>query len=285
MILGRVILATRPSGAAAKSEPPARIKTIELDRGWVQTNANTVAVMSQTELKPEESAVTLLRQVDGRYVETGSTLFLNSRSGRSSSTLSLSWPFPESFGLEHQLAAWEWIRSSYLHRPLRLVAGQPFEMFSVTNQAGAVFAGFIEYRLASTEAIQRGQSGTPVRVMVRLIPKMAMSGWLSLEYTVDKPAGYRVQGRCGGTAANDGEASTQWYFGSALVNPSVTWFVRGDFRTEDMQRGGQQMAQLRSKGLLEVTLGQPARVFSITNAFGETFEGSLELVGPVPHVE
>jgi hypothetical protein len=114
-------------------------------------------------------------------------------------------------------------------------------------------------------------------------PKPAMPQWLSADYAVDLPAGYRVQGSCGGSAMNDGEANTQVHVGSSTRNSSCTWFIRGDFKPEQLRQGMQQMEDVRIRGPIEVRVGQPARLFSITNAIGETFDGYLELVGPGDH--
>ncbi len=78
----------------------------------------------------------------------------------------------------------------------------------------------------------------------------------------------------------DGEANTQLHFRSALTDATCVWFVRGEFKFEHFKQGVEQLEQLRSRGPLEITLGTPARLFSMTNALGDTFDGYLELVGP-----
>jgi len=280
VIIGRVILATRPSGSFQAPPLPQLTKVIELDRGWVQTNASAVAVMSQSGIRPEESVVAGIRFPDGRFSPASSALYVLQRGKSRQSTLSFSWHFPEAFGWDHQTAAWDWMRSNHLHRPLRLVAGQPFQMFSVTNNSGGTLHGSIEYRVVSDEELSSTHSNGPVRAMVRLKPRPAMPQWLTTDFTVNVPAGYRVLGSCGGSAVNDGEANTQLYLGTSTLNPSCTWFVRGEFKPEHVRQGTQQLENLRSAGPIEITVSQPARLFSITNAFGETFDGYLELVGP-----
>jgi hypothetical protein len=276
-----IILATRPSGSFRDPPPPLQLtKVIELDRGWVQTNAGAVAVMSQSGIRPEESVVAGIRFPDGRFSPASSALFVLQRGKSRQSTLSFSWHFPEAFGWDHQTAAWDWIRSNHLHRPLRLVAGQPFQMFSITNNSGGTLHGSIEYRVVSDEELSSIQSNGPVRAMIRLKPRPAMPQWLTADFTVNVPAGYRVLGSCGGSAVNDGEANTHLYLGTSTLNPSCTWFVRGEFKPEHVRQGTEQLENLRSAGPIEITVSQPARLFSITNAFGETFDGYLELVGP-----
>ena len=276
-----IILATRPWGSSQDPPPPPQLtKVIELDRGWAQTNAGAVAVMSQSGIRPEESVVAGIRFPDGRFSPASSALYVLQRGKGRQSTLSFSWHFPEAFGWDHQTAAWDWMRSNHLHRPLRLVAGQPFEMFSVTNSSGGTLHGSIEYRVVSDEELSSIHSKGPVRAMIRLKPRPAMPQWLTADFTANVPAGYRVLGSCGGSAVNDGEANTQLYLGTSTLNPSCTWFVRGDFKPEHVRQGTEQLENLRSAGPIEVTVSQPARLFSITNAFGETFDGYLELVGP-----
>ncbi|HKX63652.1 MAG TPA: hypothetical protein VJS65_17475, partial [Verrucomicrobiae bacterium] len=276
-----IILAIRPSGSFQDPPPPPQLtKVIELDRGWAQTNAGAVAVMSQSGIRPEESVVAGIRFPDGRFSPASSALYVLQRGKGRQSTLSFSWHFPEAFGWDHQTAAWDWMRSNHLHRPLRLVAGQPFEMFSVTNSSGGTLHGSIEYRVVSDEELSSIHSKGPVRAMIRLKPRPAMPQWLTADFTANVPAGYRVLGSCGGSAVNDGEANTQLYLGTSTLNPSCTWFVRGDFKPEHVRQGTEQLENLRSAGPIEVTVSQPARLFSITNAFGETFDGYLELVGP-----
>jgi serine/threonine protein kinase len=284
--MGRVMLATRPP---ASTQPPSAtpapalapiVKVIELDRGWVQTNAAAVSVMSRSELRPDESVLAGIRFSDGRPSPASSAIYVLKRGHAYQSTLSFSWHFPEAFGLEYQEGAWESIRSNHLHRPLHLVAGQPMEIFSVTNRFGGTLTGFIEYQVVSREELSRSQAALPVRATIRVKPKAAMPQWLAADYAVVVPAGYRVQGSCAGSAMNDGEANTQLYPGSSTLNSSCTWFIRGDFKPEHLQQAAQQMELIRSRGAIEVRVGQPARLFSITNGLGETFDGLLELVGP-----
>ena len=292
VVVSRVILATRPPATSPPATPPSATpqqapeavaqyaKVIEFDRGWVQTNAGAVVVMSPSGVRPHESVVAEIRRADGQRFPASSAIYILKRGQGYHSTLSFSWHFPEGFGLEYQAAAWESIRLNHLHRPLRLVAGQPLEMFSVTNTHGSTFSGFIEYRVVSNEELNRRQSNLPIRAMIRLKPKPAMPQWLSTDYSAEVPVGYRVLGSCGGSAVNDGEANTQLYPGAAILNPSCTWFIRGEFKPEHVRQGMVQLEALRSLGPIEVTVDQPTRLFSITNAVGETFDGYLELVGP-----
>ena len=108
----------------------------------------------------------------------------------------------------------------------------------------------------------------------------------TVEYAAEVPPGYALR-----ATASDGEGHTHTPSGSSEYHS--TWFqptrssaspVR--IQREREERQSQQAAfeahlqSLQDQGPLEVILGEPRLLFSITNSPGEVIHGSLELVGP-----
>ncbi len=261
--------------------PVLRPFTLELDRGWVQSNANAIIIMSQSGVEPGEEVRAMTRLPDGRVASAGSTVSILNRGGRSTTSLSFSWSFPASFGQALQDATWETIRTRHLRRPLRLVAGEPLEIFSATNEVGGVVSGWLEYRDMKADATGNASAGmVPARTLVRLKPAPATMGWQRMGYMADVPSGHFLRAICRGNAADDGEAHTRFYPATPGAEGDCTWFVRGNFKPEHLGAGAEQLKQMQAGGPIEVAVGTPRRLFVLTNDVGETFEGWLELVGP-----
>ncbi len=271
-----------PVEGAAVAAPPASTQfTLELDRGWVHSNANAIIIMSQSGVEPGQEVRAMMRLPDGRVVSAGSTVSILDRGGRSTTSLSFSWSFPASFSQARQDATWETIRSRHIRRPLRLAAGEPFEIFSTTNDSGGVVSGWLEYHPLPGNAEGNASSrSVPARTLVRLKPAAAMSGWQQMGYAAKVPLGHFLRAICRGNAADDGEAHTRFYPATPGAEGDCTWFVRGNFKPVHLGAGSEQLKQLQAGGPIEVAVGTPRRLFALTNDVGETFEGWLELVGP-----
>lgn len=275
-----------PVEGAAMAAPPASPQFIlELDRGWVHSNANAIIVMSQSGVEPGQEVRAMTRLPDGRVASAGSTVSILNRGGRSTTSLSFSWSFPASFSQAQQDATWETIRARHIRRPLRLTMGEPFEIFSTTNDAGGVVTGWLDYGVSPDDAEgNASNNSTPARTFVRLKPAAAMSGWQQMGYAAKVPPGHFLRAICRGNAADDGEAHTRFYPATPGGEGDCTWFVRGNFKPEHLGAGAEQLKLLQAGGPIEVAVGTPRRLFALTNDIGETFEGWLELVGPTRHL-
>jgi hypothetical protein len=103
-----------------------------------------------------------------------------------------------------------------------------------------------------------------------------------LSYSAKVPAGYGLR-----ATANMGEAHTQTPAGPDAY--SSTWFHTSIFGL--LQKPAKkaaleaQLQRLQEQGPIEVVLGQPRLLFSITNGPAEVFQGFLELVGPPAEAE
>ena len=275
-----------PRGRLPQGQTAPAVKTIVLTRATNQltgasNHVRTVSVWTDTTLFPGESLRAKVKLSDGRIEEAHSILFTMCSPERARTSCSLSWFLEGAFENEEAEAALNQMRQNQSERPLALVAGRPLELFSVTNRHGGVLRGYVEYaRSLPRPTGTSAGAKSPVQASVWIQRSSAYLPGLS--YSAKVPAGYGLR-----ATANMGEAHTQTPAGPDAY--SSTWFHTSIFGL--LQKPAQKAAleaqfqRLQEQGPIEVVLGQPRLLFSITNGPGEAFQGFLELIGPPAEAE
>ena len=236
-----------------------------------------VRVHTDSTLFPGETLLAIMRLPDGGRGR-GTTSFSIQRGLDHVQTSSyFSWSFPESFSPEDYEAAAAQLRQSKTGRPIVVNPDEPWgtiALFSVTNLYGGVLSGYLQFNRSLPE--DSAGSGGKVYATVRLRPYD--SGNLLIFYSADVPPGYFLEATANWPEVKDGQAST------TLGGPNTvsSWMPPQTFDSESHRAANTQFQQLAEKGALQVFLGEPRLVFSITNKTGEVFKGFFELVGPPP---
>jgi serine/threonine protein kinase len=253
------------------------VKTIVLTRATnqlvsVSNDVRTVTVWTDTTIFPGEVVRGKQRLPDGRIQEIPPGLFIVRSRGNFGTSCGFSWFFTGAFGDAEARAAADQIRRTKSERPISLAAGQPLELFSVTNRYGGVFAGYVEFERSMPQPTEAGKKAQAV---IRLRP---YNGLLAF-YTATVPPGYFLEATDNSTNFGEGQAHTS-INGSTDCNSS--WSTPRSFTFEQQQEAGVQLQQLAEQGPLQVVFGEPRQVFAITNKVGEIYRGFFELVGPPP---
>lgn len=239
-------------------------------------NLRVVRVRTDSTLVPGETLVALSTLPDGRTVEDGSTSFFVHRlADRVQTSSYFSWTLPDPFNPDDYEAAATQLRQNQTGRPIKLVAGKPLELFSVTNESGGVVRGFIRYeRFVPEAASVSAETGANVQATVRLRP---YGGGLLAFYTASVPPGYFLEATDNSSELGGFGAHTS---NSGPAGNSSSWSPPPSFAYERQREAVAQLQRLAEKGPIRVTYGKPFQLFSITNTAGEVYKGYFELVGP-----
>jgi len=316
-VIGLVILNTRARAEAGtvKSAVEAGTPTTDTQQGKTLVLAGAtneliggakpfriVRVHTDSTLIPGETLVAVTRLPDGgdkafqKFAAVtrfpygqrgyGTTSFSIQRSLDHVQTSSyFSWSFPESFSPEDFEAAAAQLRQNKTGRPIVVNPDEPFgtiALFSVTNQYGGVLSGYLQFNRSVPEDPAGSDGKVYATVRLRPYPDFRLrksgydSGNLLIFYLADVPPGYFLEATANWSEVKDGQAST------TLGGPDTvsSWMPPQTFDNESHRAADAQFRQLAKKGALQVFLGEPRLVFSITNKTGEVFKGFLELVGP-----
>jgi hypothetical protein len=261
----------RNSGPSQISLP---VKTIMLTRATNQligasNDIRTVTVWTETTVFPGEVLQGKQRLPDGRILDISPFLAITRSQGSFGTTCGFTWVFTGAFGDAEAEAAVAQIRETKSERPVSLTAGQPLELFSVTNRYGGVFAGSVEFELSMPHPPEAGKK---VEAMIHLRPYVGLLAF----YTAVVPPGYLLEATDNSTNFGEGRAFTE--YGGPDVNSS--WSPPRSFSYEEQQAASVQLQQLAKQGPFPVIFGEPHQVFAITNKAGEIYKGFFELVGP-----
>ena len=129
-------------------------KTVVLTRAtnrWsgAANEVQDVGVWTDTTLGPGEALLALMRRPDGSLGKPYSLLFVSCTQDGVGTSTSLSWSFGNSstpgFGESEAEAAVTQLRKNISDKPLTLTAGEPLELFMVTNHFGGVVVGYVKY--------------------------------------------------------------------------------------------------------------------------------------------
>jgi hypothetical protein len=271
-------------------------KTLVLTRAtnqWVgATNeVQTVGVWTDAAVGPGEAIQTLVKYPDRPLAEAQSSLFVQWQSGVASYSSSLSWfvgrNWSPGFGEDEAQAAANQLRENWCNKPLTLVAGEPLELFAVTNRSGSVMAGYLKYMRSVPKPPER--SGALVVKPQAIVNVRRYSAVVSpsVFYSVKLPPGYALW-----ATASQGQASTHYSQASKPDEYYTAWFrphgIPGNYRDYPAQLEAQRKAleeqfqELLDRGRIPVVLGEPCQVFALTNKNGEVYRGFFELVAPTP---
>lgn len=257
-------------------------KTIVLSRATNSivgetTNVWSVLVISDTRLQPNENLRAIVVTQAGEISTAMSSRHTKWRETGVTTSTAMFWIFKDGFGADEAQAAVAQMRNSREDRPIELTAGQPLELFSVTNRLGGVMAGLVEF--VRTDPRPRSGNADPATKPKAVVRINNFTGFIpSVNYSADVPPGYALRG-----TASEGEVFTHVTFGEREYG--TTWFPPRRLRLSAQDRSRQailesQLDELRRGGPLEVVLDEPTRLFSLTNDVGEVLHGFLELVGP-----
>jgi hypothetical protein len=232
-----------------------------------------VRVHTDATLFPGETLIGLMKLPDGRMGGTTTSFSIQRRLEHVETSSYFSWVFPESFSPDDFEAAAAQLRQTKTDRPIVVNHEEPLELFSVTNRYGGAVSGYLRFKRLAPE--DSAGSGGKVHATVRLRPYGF--GNLLAFYSADVPPGYFLEASANWAEVGDGQAST------SIGGPERTssWMPPPTFGYEERNTADAQFRELAENGALQVFLGEPQLVFSITNKTGEVFKGFLELVGPL----
>ncbi len=268
-------------------------KTVVLTRAtnyWLgdSQEVQDVGVWTDTTVEPGEALLALVKHPDGSLEEARTLLFVRWQPDGVATSTALSWFFGsrDTPGFEETAAegAATQLRENMSNKPLTLTAGEPLELFTLTNSSGGVMAGYLKYvRSPPKPAVRWGLMAAKPQAIVRIRRYTAFLQ--SVDYSATLPPGYSLR-----ATASVGQASTHFKPGATNVECSSSWWrpyeARTDYRDEPARRETerkafeQQLQELLDRGPIPVVLGQPCQVFAVTNKGGDVYRGYLELVAP-----
>jgi serine/threonine protein kinase len=281
------------SGPASAASIGPFTKTLVLTRAtnnWVgdSQDVQNVGVWSDTTLDPGEALLALVKGPDGTMEDARALQFVQWQPDRVRTSTSLSWFFGKlytpGFGESEAETAADQLRESMSEKPLKLTAGQPLEVFAVTNHSGGALAGYVKYVRYVPKPLERwGLFAAEPRAIVHVRRYAAFIH--SVDYSVALPPGYSLR-----AIANIGQASTHFTPGVTNGDYSTHWYrppvAGGDYRDyparmeTERKAFEEQFQALLDRGPIPVVLGQPCQMFAVTNKGGEVYRGYLELVAP-----
>jgi serine/threonine protein kinase len=291
---------SEPSGKqGAGSEPDLAAsigpftKTFVLTRAtnqWVgdTRETQTVGVWTATTVDPGETLLSLVKRSDGSLAEAQSLLFIRWQPNGVTTSTSLSWffggVFSQGFGEDEAQAAASQLRENMSDRPLTLIAGEPLELFTVTNRSGGIMAGYVKYMRSVPKSPERsGRSVVKPQAIVHV--RRYVSALPSISYSVTLPPGYALW-----ATASLGQATTHFPQASKPGDYYTAWFRQtmapSDYRDYPARMKAErttleeQFQALLDRGPIPVVLGEPCQVFALTNKNAEVYRGFFELVAP-----
>jgi serine/threonine protein kinase len=279
----------RGSGALLEPQNARETTTVVLTRATNDISSTDgsarVSAWTDASLGPGISLLALVRRADGKLGRSHE--FVNWRPNGARFSSSFSWifggPLEQSFDSTEAEAAFDHLRANIAEGPLILTNDAPFQVFSVTNGFGAVMAGYLLYKKEVAEPTIKGEPKPQAIVHVRSYAAY----FPSMDYTVEVPRGYSLR-----MTANMGVVSTFFLRGQNLDDYHSSWLSSSGFgyprlapnipAQMEARRSAleTQFQALRDRGPIPVVLGEPLRVFCVTNQPGEIYSAFLELVGP-----
>jgi hypothetical protein len=283
---GMLELVGPPSARTSSANPTARPalnprpgKTVMLTGATNEllnatNNLRVVRVHTDSTLFPGETLVGLTKLTDGQMVSNTTSFFINRHAKRVQTTSHFSWTLPDGFTVDDFEAAAKQLRKDKTGRPLELIPGKPFELFTVTNQFGGIVSGYLEFERAEPPGVSGGAGPKPEATIHGFRP---FGVGLLVFYAASVPPGYFLEATDDSADLGEGQALTS-ISGSGESHSS--WSAPRSFTFEQQREAVAQMQQLAAQGPVQVTYGEPRQVFAITNKTGEVYRGCFELVGP-----
>jgi serine/threonine protein kinase len=247
------------------------------------TPAPSLSLKTDSVFLPGESIRALLQHPDGRMEDAMTHAFAMRRRGETATSLTFNWLPTGSFDPDQMEAALPQLREA--GKTVVLTEGEPFRVFTVTNNSGGVIAGYLEYDLVAPAAnpAAPGSNG-PVCASVSFerMTTFDMSTFrtVNADYTSFIPPGCKLLALGMDLDGNEGETRTISARSSGYASDSCEWHFPEYFTGEDLKQVVSQLEALKTRGAVRVAPGKPERVFSITNSSGAVFLGAFELLIP-----
>jgi hypothetical protein len=211
----------------------------------------------------------------------------------------LNYIFPDSFGSEAADAALAQLDQNITHRPIALMPGERTELFSVTNKAAEVLVGYAEFKRSVVKPPNASAgSNTKTQATVSNLHfryTFPLSNAFSIQvpefdYSASVPPGCALRATVNQGAAwtsvsrfqNRTLWDTRWLPASQPLSVESSLAIRDLPKQVRLKQAelDEQIRRLKEAGPLQIALGEPKWLFSVTNSAGEPFLGFFELVGP-----
>jgi hypothetical protein len=266
-------------------------------------DVRTVTVWTDGDSQPGETISGFVKRGD-RPLEGTMTFFsINWQApDRSGASRGFTWFFGgelgKGLGEKEAEAAFAQLSNDPKGESVRLVPGEPLQVFRVTNQIGEVTGGYLQLKRVAPEDAKPGERPHAI-VHIRHFMMLGPSS-PNIEYSAKVPAGYSLRATASSGSVNTFTPAGPYEYRSSWMNLPHPPFARPDKREpgqpvqllrpprieslEESQARRKvleaQLQELEDQGPISVVLGQPKPLFSITNEDGENYRGFFELVGP-----
>ena len=246
---------------------------------WGSRNSpksNVIRINTSVVLLPQERLRTWLRSPDGAIHESGTHEITYYRAGEKSSSFVLDWVLPDSMEVERLDAAAAALRQ-WDGNHISLIPGKPMVLFRATNSFGGEYFGSLEY-VVETPAVNASDRVASVRVIEAGLTTNFNSTIVNAGVKLDAalPAAHALE--CAGFSLAGLPEHSRLSFArkASYRNLGCEWQFPATFTAEHHEAA---VRQLRDAAFI-IHPGEPANVFSVTNAAGDVFRAYLKLVPP-----
>jgi hypothetical protein len=265
-------------GKNLSASPEASIAEKSISLTGLESSTNDLDLECKTSFDPGELLIPFGKTQNGPADEQMSSYVKHRQARGAWSDCRFTWKFPEGFGSNAVLVAAGQIRQNRADRVLAIKSGQPLTLFSVTNQSGGVFTGYLEFKRAVPEVTAK----TPGEAMVQFSDiSNARSGIMGFPRSF-VPLGYALEATDRGSDLRGRNSETYNSRFGSLVPPNgfFTWEPPGSTTAKETDAAVERARELMLRGPITVRVGEPLVVFAITNASGKVYRACLELFGP-----
>ena len=239
-----------------------------------KNDGQRVSLTTMSALLPGETLVALTRLPNGQTEEKEADLTIYHAPTNSLIVSEMCWSFSDSFSPHEVESAVPQLRRNVVDRPVVLALGEPLALFSVTNQFGDALRGYLDFR-RFVPTPPSDATGPAARVHGSVSLKPGLSMFYLCFFSATVPPGYRIEA----TATPSNRETTIYGRGFCSWNPPAA------FPTSRNWDASRQLEDLAKQGPIDVYLGEPRQMFSLTNEAGEVYRAFFELVGPRPPAE
>jgi tRNA A-37 threonylcarbamoyl transferase component Bud32 len=266
----------QPTGQFPKAPTGKMVELTRVER--VGDDAQTISAGCESEILPGETLFAFLRYADGRIEDAMTTVTISHRTTGTRSHTSFIWRFPDSVEADQSEAATMQLRKTIENRPLSLTPSVPLALFAVTNTAGAVVEGVLEFKRFLPSEEDQARGGVRAQGTLRLTQVTNLVHGLRVVVSLNEPAGWALQATVRGS--DEGRADTSIHRSAHWNHRNFLWFLPSAYTPEEIETGLGQLQKLREQGPINIVAGEPQLLFSITNRSGEVYQGFAELVRP-----
>lgn len=249
---------TRP-----RTNGPSQPQFSNQDRMWDQKGS--LGLATTTPLTPGESLLALMQDPDGQMRLAGVRRYILHAGSRSDdNSVSLWWGMPDTFTLD-QIQAFT---KKWTDKPVQLRDRVSEPIFWLTNEHGAVTTGYLQYVFDVPDTTKPAS----IRVLKAVWEEIYKDHFTAtLEMGLPKGhtlevLGFSLAGLEQQTRIFDHRTGNYWSY-------SCSWYPPATFKQEQHDEA---IRQLQGAAFV-LASGERRRVFSVTNAALEIFEGYLQL--------